>query len=112
MIRSSVKCICGLFLLALLAPLGSSARGDIVFVLDPGSTFTSRTGSTEPLSGTFVWHTTYHDSGFVTFDATSLNFNTPTYSFSLDGTAANNVESNAFISGTTYFEEVVDGSSF
>ena len=83
---------------------------ETTFVLQPGSTITAG-GGAQALSGSFTWR----DSGAVTqtieaFNATALNFTSASYTLVLNTTAANDLASDTFADGTTYFAEIVNAT--
>lgn len=95
-----------------LALGGSSgyARADFTFVLDPGSTITPTGGVAEELTGSFVLRDMGFNSGLSIFDAVALSLKSRSVTLTLDVSPANNVASDLFPDGTSYFLEAVDAT--
>jgi hypothetical protein len=102
-----------MLLISVALALGGSsgyARADFTFVLDPGSTITPTGGVAEELTGSFVLRDMGFDSGLSVFDAIALSLKSRSFTLTLDVSPANNVASDLFPDGTSYFYEVVDAT--
>src|SRR5437016_14363387 len=92
-----------------------AAAQDATYVLDPGSTITPVSGATaigptEVLSGSFTWHPSPFLTNAEAFKATALVFQSASFTLVLDTTSANNLDSDTFSDGRTFFSEVVDAT--
>jgi hypothetical protein len=70
------------------------------------------TGAPEALTGTFQWEPIIEGAGFVDLHAVSLDFTSTSFHLVLDTTSANNIDSDAIGTSTTFFLEGVDSAGF
>jgi hypothetical protein len=88
----------------------------LTYELQPGSMITPYdgampTGPSESLTGTFSWNEESSDGNIFVFNATALNFESPSFHLTLDTTLANDLATSIFVSPPkTYFGEVVDAT--
>jgi len=85
------------------------ASSELIYELDLGSTVTVQGGSPEALTGTFTWELS-SAPGLFHAHATELSFQSESFTFTLNTTPYNNLDSALFPDGTCFFGEVVDAT--
>ena len=96
-----------IFVLVIVSTLTLSASSAelLTYLLDEGSTVMGPDYVTENLTGTFTW---YYSGGNASFHTTDLYFQSDSFTFVLNQTPYNDLDSSLFPDGTCYFGEIVD----
>jgi hypothetical protein len=87
-LSKQTACIAMFFLTCVVSSLSADT---LIYELQSGSTITpyyggTPTGPTEPLTGTFSWQTWETNNNYVGFNATALDFESPSFSITLNTT--------------------------
>jgi hypothetical protein len=102
-----------MFTLLALFGMGTNARADITYQLNPGSTLTpfyagEPTSAPWPLTGTFVWEVLPSQGGLQPFQVVQMDLTAGPYSLSADSSPGDDEASDTFSTGGSYFNEILD----